>query len=1028
MRITRNSLLPPVLMVCCWCQLVAGQGGDPSQSEAVRAANTIDARLAAELPRVPARSPAEAENAFHLLDGFRLELVAAEPLVTDPVAVKYDENGLAYIAEMGDYPYSDKSHDKSYADQTSLPLGRVRVLEDTDGDGRYDKSTILADKLSWPTGLALWKGGVFVTCTPDIIYLKDTNGDRIADVRRVVFTGFRKFNVQSVINNLQWGLDHFIYGAGSSNGGEIRSVADVVAKPVTMRRSDFRFAPGAESIELVTGGARFGNTFDDWGNRFVCDIRNPVQHIVLENRYLARNPSLSVRSALHDSGRSGGEVAIFRASPPEPWRVINSERLASDPNSTSPNSEKVASGFLTSSSGITVYRGAAYPRAYYGNIFVGDVAGNVALRYVMEVEGPTFKATRVHADYEFLASTDNWFRPVNFINAPDGTLHIVDMYRETIEHPWSIPDDIKSHLDLVSGRDRGRIYRLVPPRYRAGFEKPKQPRLGSAVTAELVAELENPNSWWRDTAHRLLFERQDLTAVPALRRLLLESKHPAARLHALWSLSGLASLTEQDVTLALADRSPHVRRHALRLTETMLADSTKLMGAVFRAADDVDPRVRFQAALTLGEVDDPRAGSALIAIAQRDGADEWMRAAVLSSLSNSNASFLVNVLSDHEFSSSVPGQAMIDQLAFTVGTSEPTTEVANVLAVLAGGGIDDLSADDLEVQTRALIRIGAGLKQSGRNLSQFAAAVDRPTLRMIDKLLADARGVVLDVGSTVGRREEAIERVGYGSFEVARQTLSPLLGARQPAKIQSAAIDAIAGYRQSQVADALLEKYPELTPRLRKQVVQALLARSNRLPKLVEAVAGQKVSAALISTSQRRRILDSRDKAMVQIASTVFASDVPSPRKEVIGRYQVSLSLTPNLTNGETVFRRECLNCHRLGEEGHEVGPNLSTVRHRTTSDVMLQIVDPNRDVSPDYLEYSVVTLDGRVATGTIAAETATGITLRAAETKEQTILRRDIDAITTTGKSLMPEGLEQKITPQEMADLLAFVLHFERS
>ncbi|HEV7222066.1 MAG TPA: PVC-type heme-binding CxxCH protein, partial [Pirellulales bacterium] len=237
-------------------------------------------------PRTPPTEPADAEKTFQTLFGFQMQLLAAEPLVTDPVAIEYDENGLAYVVEMSDYPYTDKSTDQPFVERTAdLPIGRVRILEDVDGDGRFDRGTIFAEGLSWPTGVACWKGGVFVAATPDVWYFKDTDGDRKADLRRKLFTGFRKFNVQAVMNNLKWGLDHRIYGAGSSNGGQLRPADDSDVKPLVLGRNDFRFDPRDEALEIISGGARFGNCFNDWGDRFLCDIRNPVEHVVLPSRY-----------------------------------------------------------------------------------------------------------------------------------------------------------------------------------------------------------------------------------------------------------------------------------------------------------------------------------------------------------------------------------------------------------------------------------------------------------------------------------------------------------------------------------------------------------------------------------------------------------------------------------------------------------------------------------------------------------------------------------------------------------------------
>ncbi|MBL9084417.1 MAG: hypothetical protein JNK76_21630, partial [Planctomycetales bacterium] len=467
-----------------------------------------------DFPRVPATEPRDVAKTFRTLHGFRMELLAAEPLVTDPVALEYDENGRAWVVEMRDYPYTDKSTDRPNVERTTdKPLGRIRILDDTDGDGLFDKSSIFAEDLSWPTGLALWKGGCYVTATPDMLYLKDTDGDGRADERRRVFTGFKKLNVQAVINNPRWGLDHKLYCAGASNGGEITKPGDAEFKPVRFGRADFAFDPNTEEFEVLTGGARFGQAFDDYGNRFLCNIRNPVQHVVFENRYLARNPYLVVTNAVHDCAEAGDTLPVYRASPPEPWRAARADRWRVEAGQTYPRSELAGEGYFTSACGITIYRGSAYPKEFYGNVFLGEVAGNLIHRETLTPDGVTFKAARADQNAEFVASSDNWFRPVNFTNAPDGTLHVCDMYRETIEHPWSIPDDMKGKLDLESGRDRGRIYRLAPP----GFVAPKaKPNLGQATTAELVKALEHPDGWWRDTAHRLIFERQDKATVEPL--------------------------------------------------------------------------------------------------------------------------------------------------------------------------------------------------------------------------------------------------------------------------------------------------------------------------------------------------------------------------------------------------------------------------------------------------------------------------------------------------------------------------------
>ena len=340
---------------------------------------------------------------------------------------------------------------------------------------------------------------------------------------------------------------------------------------VSVLRKDFRFRPGTRAFEAISGGARFGNTFDDWGNRFVCDIRNPIEHVVLPARYLARNPRLAAPRALHDVGPGGRRDPHVPDQPARALARVPRPALGRHRQGHAPERAGRA-GYLTSSSGVTVYRGDAYPPGFRGQVFLGEVANNLIHREAVEPDGVTFRARRADAGAEFVASTDTWFRPVNFVNAPDGTLHVLDMYRETIEHPWSIPDDIKAGLDLRSGEDRGRIYRLAPP----GFRVRPTVKLSHASTSELVALLEHPNAWHRDSAHRLIFERQDRSAVRFAASDAPRGQGPLGRLAALWSLDGLGSLDDEDLAVALADPAAGVREHAVALAEPRLGRSGAL--------------------------------------------------------------------------------------------------------------------------------------------------------------------------------------------------------------------------------------------------------------------------------------------------------------------------------------------------------------------------------------------------------------------------------------------------------------------
>jgi putative membrane-bound dehydrogenase-like protein len=965
------------------------------------------------LPRVAPQSPQQAVAGFRVRGGFRMELIAAEPLVTDPVALDYDENGLAYVVEMTDYPYTDKSTDRPFVERTTdLPIGRVRVLEDSDGDGQFDRSTIFADSLSWPTGLAFWKGGVFVAATPDIWYLKDTDGDRRADLRRRVFTGFKKFNVQAVMNNLRWGLDQWIYGAGSSNGGLIRHVERPGQTPVELGRHDFRFDPLREAFELASGGARFGNTFDDWGNRFICNIRNPAQHVVLPEHYLARNRQLAVRSAIHDVAEAGDTLPIYRISPPEPWRLLNARRLANDATKASPRSEMVAAGYMTSACGITVYRGSAYPAEYYGNLFLAEPAANVVHRMTLEPRGVSFVARRGDERAEFVASPDNWCRPVNFANAPDGTLHVLDMYRETIEHPWSIPDDIKARIDLESGRDRGRIYRLAP----GGFTPRPPPRLGRASLDRLLAELAHPDSWWRETAQRLLYERGDPAAVPRLREMLAArptplgaTAHPAqrlrhsfARLHALWLLHGLGALSDADLAVALSDAEPAIRMHALQLAEGLLR---RVPAHVLPLQADPDIRVRFQLALSLGELAEPPA-DVLARIAAQDPEDEWLQTAVLSSATQCSARLMESLLSDRAFSGSPAGRGVIRRVAQTIGVRNEPGEIGRVLRLITGRAGGQACTWDVAVG------LAEGLRRVGRSL---------PNAPALGELLADAERTAPSA-APLEQRQRAIELLGYADWPRARNTLVPLLDIRQPAAIQAAAVRALAGFREPSLPELLIAHSGDCTPAARTEVIEALLARPDRVAALLEAIEQRRVATSQIAPGRRTPLLNHPDPAVRARAMRLFQQDAVRGRREVLAQYEAALGLARNPMRGKSVYERECRSCHRLGEQGHEVGPNLETVRHRAPEEILVQVLDPNREVAPNYQEYVVALADGRVISGIIAAEAANSITLRRAEGVQEIVLRQDIEQLTSSGHSLMPEGLEMRLTLQEVADLVAYL------
>lgn len=1020
--------------------------------------------VAAEPLRFPSTPPTDARataKTFHVLDSFSMHVIAAEPQVTGPVAMTYDEDGRAYVCEMNDYPYTDKAHHKaSQENPTDQPIGSVRLLEDTDGDGVFDKSTVFAEGLSWPTGVCCWKGGVFVTSTPDIWYLKDTNGDGKADVRQKVFTGFKKLNVQAVMNNPIWGLDHRIYVSGGTNGAAITRPDAPGVQPVTIKRNDFSFDPNALEVRIESGGARFGNCFDDWGNRFLCNIRNPCQHVVLPYRYLISNPYLVVSSALNDCAEAGDQLPVYRTSPPEPWREFRAKRW-SQQGVHMPRSELVGAGVVTSSSGITIYRGDAYPKEYRDFAFVNDVAGNLFYRLKLSPDGITFKASQVDANKNFCTSDDLWFRPVNFVNAPDGCLHVCDMYREVIEHPWSIPDDIHASLDLLRGRDRGRIYRLEPP----GYKPRATPKLSKASDSELAALLAHPNAWHRETAQRLLFERQAKGAIPQLRQMVKLENSAVGRVQALWALEGLgglgpgsktdfrkpnrlsekrsvngsqwledAGITQAGYGLlleALQDPEPQVRRQAVRMRpEALIAPRNldelyHLRADVKKLLSDPDPRVRLEAIQGHCVVWSPASLPVIGELCVTDAEQPQVLQAALLACAGSSFPVFQHVIKSPKVNDSVALQDFLCNCAAMMGRAhraDPDAPYHVVRHLILRGPPDALARRVVEALATALHKSGLSLEKAAIN--SFRDNGDEQGLGWLNELkgrvmadLASAKVSTEDLSHALRLLPELVDSAA------GIPKLKPFLAAVQPVEIQNAALEAITSYgSQPVVARTLIESWKALSPSVREKTLTAILNYPDRILALLEAVESKAIPVAQISTSAKSLLLQSKSPQIADHAAKLFGSNTGGARKEVIGRYETALTLTGDVTRGAKVYETVCMVCHRHKDRGNDVGPNLGTVQGWIPEQILTNVLDPNREVSPNFALYIIETKDGRTLTGLIASETGGSLTLKHADGGQEEVLRGDIKSLTSTGTSLMPEGLEAVITPAQMADLIAYL------
>ncbi len=966
---------------------------------ATRSATDIDP--ARDLPRYPPVEPKDAVATWKVKPGFRIELVTHEPQVRDPIALSFDENGRMFVCEMIDY--------SEERDRTPH-LGRVSLLEDRDGDGFYETSTVFADNLPWPTGLIWANGGLFVGATPDLWRFEDRDGDGRAEVREKVFTGFgtglARLNVQGMLNSLMWGQDNRIHlQSGPGNRGKIKCLKRPDLPEEELGARNFWFDPRTYEFGSSSGGAQYGMSFDNYGRMFGCSNSDHLQFWVYDGRYSARNPFYAMPNPRQSIAADGGAAEVYRISPDEPWRIIRTRwRIGGVVRGVVEGGGRV-SGYFTGASGTMIFRGDAYGDDFVNNAFAGDSGGQLVHRKILHPDGASLVGRRPadETDYEFAASRDTWVRVVNFANAPDGTLHICDMYREVIEHPWSIPEEIKRHLDLNRGNDRGRIFRIVPD--RPDWKRRARPALGRAPTAELVATLAHPNGWHRDTASRLLYERQDRAAAPLLAGLVRESPSPLARHHALGALDGLGALDAATVGAALADTDAHVRERAIVMAERLIGrgqETPPLVERLAALATDREPRVRMQLALTAGNASALAATSARLAV--QDHADKWISAALLGSPPA--------VVNDTIFPVFARDAALARQAAPFVArlveiraAAKPADGHAALIEFLAQPGTSPLW----------LRAFGDGLRRAGLTIGRA------DTGRRLDAVFTQAAATAADGRAVAADRLAAIELLGVASLAQSQAALTACLAAGQPEDVQAAAVRALAAHAVPAVTQALLSHW-DYAPKAKTAALGALLGREERTRALLDAIAAGRVAAADLSASQVESLARHKNAALQTRARQVLARVIPPSRAEVAAKFQPAITLKGDASRGRTQYQGRCLVCHQAGGEGLELGPDLVTTKSRGRDSLLAAILDPHKEVAPQYIAYEINTKDGNAYLGMITRDDATSLSLRIMGGAEVTLPRSNIKGTSSSGKSLMPEGLEAGMSVQDMADLLTFI------
>ncbi|MBC8352154.1 MAG: c-type cytochrome [Planctomycetes bacterium] len=998
-----DSSLLRLVVTCALAALLLTSTGMAQTKPADGNASTI-AELASKLPQIPPKEPTASLESIELHKDFRIALVAAEPLVRDPVAIDFDSSGRIYVVELPPY--------NGYAIEGFKANGSIRLLEDTDDDGTCDKSTIYLDDLKYPTAIACWDGGLFVGDSPDLLYVKDTDGDGKADSRKVVFTGFGSDKAgEAHLNSIRWGFDNRFHLSTNLSGGDIRVADDPNAAAVSVRGRGFIFDPrDLTKFELTSGGGQHGMSMDNWGNKFVCSNSVPAQMLMYDDRYVARNPSLEAPAAAVDIAPEGKFTKLYRISPPEPWRALRTN-LRKTGKFRGSDEGGTPFGFFTGATGITIFRGDAWPEEYRGNLIVGDVANNLIYRATLEQQGVGLVARRADENREFVASRDIWTRPVQFANAPDGTLYVLDIYRGLIEGAAFLPPEFLKVIDPVSGNDRGRIYRIE----HTSFKRRSTPKLRQLATAELVALLDHPNGWHRDTASRLLYERQDRASIGLLEKVAQNGTRAEARMMALYSLAGLEALGEATLLVALSDPAPLVRAHALRLAERLASTSPALVARMCGMTEDEDTRVRYQLAFSLGAANGAERNAALSKIVIRDGDDRWFRLAALSSLDHGSGDVFEATVTNKEFRATTQGREFLLALAKQVGAKNRQAEIAAVLKSLS-----ELPSSEQALAEAFVTTLAEQLKGEARK--EMLSAIGGKAGLMLDNLLKQATSIASDDAQPIPARVEAIRTLRLSSLGTVQKQLVELLDLRQPIEVQAAVVESLAEFNDPAVADLILSRWPSLSPRLRVGAAEALLSRPTWLAALLTQVEQGGVARGDLDPARVQLLKKHPDEAIARRVTRLFAATALRQRQEVVDQYQPALQAAGIGDRGKAVFKKECSACHQLEGVGTAVGADLKGIRNRGLAAVMLNILDPNREVKPQFQAYVIVTEDGRVTTGMIQAENANSLTIRRSDGTSVVLQRNQIEDLRSTGVSFMPEGLEKQIDPQAMADLLAYL------
>lgn len=976
-------------------------------------------------PRGGPTPPERGATKIQLQAGFEMSLVAAEPLINKPISMDWDRAGRLWVAETPEYP--------SHADASRPPQDRVSILSDPDASGRYQKKTVFADGLNLVTSLVFYKDGVIVSQAPQILWLRDTTGSGICDKRQVLFTGFGNNDTHALVSNLRWGADGWIYATVGYSAGHPKS-GDRSKDFGSISSGVIRFKPDGSAIEQVSskGGNTWGCDFD-WDNELFFSQANGahVNHVVLPERYLARGKIGSTSSYKNIQDHHDiHPIVTHKEQTYEQYDWI---------------------GDFTAAAGCTMYTGGAWPAEFNGSYFVSEPTVHILHRDVLKPDAATgnasFTASRPadESASEFIAGSDLWFRPIHTRIGPDGAMYLVDFYNQAILHndPRRPPHG-PGNAAVRPDRDHefGRIWRIQS---KQAITLPTLD-LANATPAQLVAALEHPNRWQRITAQRALVDAGDISAVGDLEKLAIGSKLAYARIHALWTLHELGKLTPPDLTAAMSDPQPAVRKNACWiLADQPSAGDAAVWAAVLKCAADQDARARLAALEALTGA--PASGDVAQHLVNSfsDLKDPWSQSAVIAIAASSPAEFIGASLDVKDPTAVTP---LVNALGGAVALNPEAA--GKVIALLAA---KPASADGAKAAILGSINATLAAAPDAANPA-WSAELQNALRSLIQSPNESVAGAAIPLAARWDAQHTLAGELG----EVAKQMKASLADATKPDEQRIAAGKALIGLRQGdpqalpavvkqltapaasiylrsgliealgEVSDVsvgaqLVAAYPQLPPQIQAMALGQILQRPERAMALVDAIERGKVTLSAIGPEVTYRLRTHPNREVAQRAVKVIEAIRGPEMKEkntLIDKFFPIVEKPGDAINGKAMFTKNCLVCHAFKGEGRGLAPDLNGMGAHGPLVLLTKVLDPNRSVEGNYVAYDIDTKDGHSYTGVIAQENASSVLLRTA-TEDIQIKTANIKRRHTDGRTLMPEGFEV-LGPEVIRDIITYI------